>query len=154
MLVFWLLPSQHLQNGQEVRTVLLGRFSSQPVYKWTLLLWGYINKTKTTVFTRCASTPTVRTPHLLPCSYPSLFSSSSQPCRLWLTDLRGRLLRGQTWPKASVWAAALSLTCQTCSTLLPRTGLSTATPSMWALDANYCPTSLILPSCPAHILIL
>lgn len=53
-----------------------------------------------------------------------------------------------------VWAAVLSLTCQTCSTVLPRTGLSTATPSMWTLDANYCPTSLILPSCPAHLLIL
>ena len=46
----------------------------------------------------------------------------------------------------------LSLICQTCSTPLPETWLNTATPSMWALDANYYPTSLILPFCLAHLL--
>lgn len=38
---------------------------------------GTYSKTKTTVFTRCTSTWTVRTPSFLLCSYPSLFSSSS-----------------------------------------------------------------------------
>lgn len=96
-------------------------------------------------------------PPAFSCAHTHLYSPqahASWPCRLLFADLRGRLLRGQTWPSASVWAAVLSLTCQTCSTVLPRTGLSTATPSTWTLDANYCPTSLILPSCPAHLLIL
>lgn len=48
----------------------------------------------------------------------------------------------------------LSLTCQTCSTLLPETWLSAATPPAWALDANCCPTSSTLPFRPAHLLIL
>lgn len=99
-------------------------------------------------------------PPAFSCIHANLYFPQAHTCMTLQAVSYSILYPAAAHAEAGLSAEFLSTSCSHCHSparpaplLLPETWLNTATPSTWALDANYCPTSLILPSCPAHLFI-